>query len=84
MTKPRTQIWYPAFFEVDKTFGSLELNLPKMINQNGVSVVSLMLSFCLYFCKKTNSMLKFVHKPLKKKVISKPIRNFVTASRSIT
>ena len=47
-------------------------------------MLSLTPSFCLNFCKKINSMLKFVHKPPKKKVINKPVGNFVTASRNIS
>ena len=46
-------------------------------------MLNLIPSFCLHFCKETNSMITFVHKPLKKG-ISKPFGYFVTTSQSMT
>ena len=46
-------------------------------------MLNLMPGFCLCFCKKTKSMLKFFRKP-SKKVISKAIGNFETACQIIT
>ena len=43
MTKPRTQINLPAFSKIDQTIERLELNFLKMINQNGIGDLNLML-----------------------------------------
>ena len=49
MIKPKTEICWPAFSKIDKTLKKLELNFPKMINQNGISDVKFNANFLFLF-----------------------------------